>query len=924
MHPSLRGAAASLAVPVVLALALGGCGGSAKSAPAAPRGTTALQQTTTLAPQVATALGAGLERVASDMRQVAASRDGARLPAAVRRSQREVAAMRAVVHAQAATGGSAPSVLTVELQDLREVLDLGALSGLTPAAARLVGIEAERLATDLRARIDRREPGLAAAGPHRGAPAAPTAFRAASAISHDLFRARWALAVGRPLEAAAAVASADRAARALAPAPASLRSAIDRAARAVRANDPVALAAARGSATAAIAAVALTRTVRATAAGRGDEAARWVVVRDLGPTTAPAGVRDDAARAVAALRAGQLTTSAATLAVRRDELDGLQRRTLAQVQQAGVAAYRRDSAARAEAAAVALGYWRILAPGYTSHFGAAAAQTVHRAFAGLTTLPADPAGWDIDAHLTVASSALGNYTAAPATSSDKAQRARQLVSLTSLTTSQLCDRNAPARKKGGDVGEGAVGPTAIVRLIDDLRPGLASADRARLDAVAREVAGLPKAAGILGEEGSPPPATVPHEAERVCDRVRDGVAAVFPAQWRRLGGDEDLDRVEDKLARMEAAAKAGRWGEAEQARRDAYAIFELGPEPRLRAFAPDLATRIEGLFWAAAPDGPNLVDVLSRHTPAAVVHARRQATVAALERARVTLDRSHSGAAVVANGAIVVFREGLEAALILAALAATFAAGGGAWRRPLVIGMLAALPATVATWFATTAAVRSLSGVGLALEAVLDVVALAVLGVILAWFFQRFCWTRFVAKQHARHRRVLALGGTVGPAIALGLLGFTALYREGLETVVYLQALRVDAPTSTVLEGVVVGLAITAVLAVLMLRIRRRLPYRAIVVATAVMIAVLTVVLTGQTARAAQAAGWLGVSPLDITLPNWTGQWLGLYPAVETVIAQVLAAVGVVVLGWVVRSRRERRISRQVARARARKASAAA
>ena len=405
--------------------------------------------------------------------------------------------------------------------------------------------------------------------------------------------------------------------------------------------------------------------------------------------------------------------------MRRDGFDALQRRTTALLQQAALAAYGGRGADRAEAAATAAGYWALLAPEYARRSGPAAADRAGRAFAALA-LPAPPGSGRASRSTPTSRrrrAALGAFTAAPPTAAERASRIRRLVRLTAQTTSQLCDRNAPARRPGGDAGEGAVGPTAIARLIADVRPGLPAADSARLAAILPDLAALPRTAGILGEEGAPPPTAVPPAAGAMCDRVQAAIKSVFPDAWRRLDGDEDIDRIEAQLARMERAAAAGRWGEADQARRTAYAIFELGPEPRLRAFAPDLVVRLENLFWAAAPDGPNLADVLAEGTPPAVVRERRLATVAALEQARAALDRPRSGGAVVVNSAIVVFREGLEAALVLAALIASFAVGGGAWRRPLVAGMLAAVPATLVTWFLTSAAVRSLSGWGLALEA---------------------------------------------------------------------------------------------------------------------------------------------------------------------------------------------------------------
>ncbi len=924
----MRARVAALAAVAVTAVGvvLAGCGGSSSPSDAngSAASTAGASSVATLAAPVAGALTTGLDRVAAELRGAG---QGADVPAAAGRARTEVDALLDAARAQGrAARGRPPSILVLRLRRLDDVLARAAATGsdLSAAQRALVAGEAERLAVDLRTRVQRSEPGLAAAGPHRAAPSAPAPFRQADAVSAALFRARWALAAGDPAGATQAAEEARAAAGAnadasLAAAVPGLDADLARAVRAARRGDAVALAAARGRVEARIAVAAAQRAARAAAAGHGAAAMRWASVRDLGPTTAAPAVRDDAARAAAALDAGRLSPAATALAICRDTIDGFQRRAVALVQQAGLAAYHGREADRAQAAALAARYWSVLEPEYARRLSEPPATAVRAAFAGLAAPTADREGWRLDADVSAAGAALTQFTAAPPTAAERDARAAKLVSLTSLTTSQLCDRNAPARTKGGDIGEGSIGPSAITRLINDVRPTLTSADAARLASVARDLQGLPQAAGILGEEGAPPSPTVPAEAKRLCDRVRDGVAAVFPGQWRRLGGDEDLDRVEAALAKMDAAAAQGRWDEADRQRRAAYAIFELGPEPRLRAFAPDLAVRIEGLFWAAAPDGPNLVDVLSQRSSARVVHERRMATVAAIEQARVALNRSRSNGAVLVDSTIMVFREGLEAALILAALAATFAVGGSAWRRPLVAGMALALPATVITWFATGAAVKSLSGYALTVEAILDVAALVVLVVIMAWFFQRFCWTRFVAKQHARHRRLTALRGVAGPSLALGLLGFTVLYREGFETVIYLQALRLDAGTGTVLQGVALGLALTAILALLMLRLRRRLPYRTIVVVTAAVIGVLTVVMAGQAARGAQAAGWLAIDPIDVDFPAWTGQWLGVYPATQTLVAQLLAAIGVVALGLAVRARRERRVSRQVARARARK-----
>jgi high-affinity iron transporter len=66
-----------------------------------------------------------------------------------------------------------------------------------------------------------------------------------------------------------------------------------------------------------------------------------------------------------------------------------------------------------------------------------------------------------------------------------------------------------------------------------------------------------------------------------------------------------------------------------------------------------------------------------------------------------------------------------------------------------------------------------------------------------------------------------------------------------------------------------------------------------------------------------QLAGWIGTSPIDVSIPGWAGQWFSLFPNVETVAAQV-GAVAIVVGSYVaaqyLRVWRPRRRGQQEAR----------
>ena len=126
------------------------------------------------------------------------------------------------------------------------------------------------------------------------------------------------------------------------------------------------------------------------------------------------------------------------------------------------------------------------------------------------------------------------------------------------------------------------------------------------------------------------------------------------------------------------------------------------------------------------------------------------------------------------------------------------------------------------------------------------------------------------------------------------MLGLTSVYREGFETVLFLQSLQLCAGTATVLEGAGLGLAMTLAVGAVTFYFQRKLPYKKMLIVTGVFIGFVLVVMVGQTVRTMQGTGWVPITPIDITLPYWAGLWFGVYPTVETIGAQIAAAVFVI------------------------------
>jgi high-affinity iron transporter len=280
---------------------------------------------------------------------------------------------------------------------------------------------------------------------------------------------------------------------------------------------------------------------------------------------------------------------------------------------------------------------------------------------------------------------------------------------------------------------------------------------------------------------------------------------------------------------------------------------------------------------------------------------------------------------VVSNAAILVFREGLEAVLILAAITASMVGGLARRRRPVMIGAAFGLVASLLTWLVAQVVLSSLTRYGERLEAVVGLIAIAVLLLVMNWFFHKVYWTEHIRRFHRRRRRLIGEGedGTrVGfwsaQVLGFGLLGLTSVYREGFETVLFLQSLELATDAATVVEGAVLGLALTGVVAVLTFKLQRKLPYRRMLIATGVLLAFVLLVMVGTTVRTLQGIGWLPISPLDVELPYWAGTWLGIFPTWESLGAQVAAMAivfGSYVLAEELRVRRPRRRALRAQRA---------
>jgi high-affinity iron transporter len=256
--------------------------------------------------------------------------------------------------------------------------------------------------------------------------------------------------------------------------------------------------------------------------------------------------------------------------------------------------------------------------------------------------------------------------------------------------------------------------------------------------------------------------------------------------------------------------------------------------------------------------------------------------------------------AAVLDVAVLVLREGLECILVLAAITAGLTGDRQRYRRPIAIGAGVGLLATLASWCIAVRLLDDISGKvsALQLQAATGLLAIVVLLIVMNWFFHKLYWTGWISLHNRRKQELLEESHTRESArklvFGMGLLGFSSLYREGVEVVLFLQSYRLRLGNEPVYLGVLFGSVLSSIVALLTFIGHSKLPYRKMLVWTGVLLGLVLFVMVGEQAQEMQLAHWLPTTPIRSLagrLPGWMGLWFSIFPTVETLTAQALALV---------------------------------
>lgn len=363
-------------------------------------------------------------------------------------------------------------------------------------------------------------------------------------------------------------------------------------------------------------------------------------------------------------------------------------------------------------------------------------------------------------------------------------------------------------------------------------------------------------------------------------------------------GKLNFDRARALLGELRGAVERG---ESDAAQRLAIAAYLDGVEPNevsLRVEQPELLRKIESTFTG-------LRQAVDPHSGVAKAEVLRKLTEATGLLAEAEQGAGGQVAAFLASLTIAL-REGLEVALLIAALLAFLRKSGQAHLTRLVhLGWLLAIPAGLLTFVAVGALV---SGAQRELaEGIMTLVAAAILITMTHWI---------IGAKEAKHwlgflrRRVEGAGeqAELGQKLALIGLSFFAVYREAVEVVLFYRTLLVsagDKGRSDVIWGAVLGVIVMVAVVLIVGRIGRKLNPRPVMLVSSALLSLLAIMMTGNGLHALQEGGYLGMTAIRLFGHEWSGvPMLGLHPTWQVVLGQCVVALLLIVPSLVERARR--------------------
>ena len=247
---------------------------------------------------------------------------------------------------------------------------------------------------------------------------------------------------------------------------------------------------------------------------------------------------------------------------------------------------------------------------------------------------------------------------------------------------------------------------------------------------------------------------------------------------------------------------------------------------------------------------------------------------------------------------LILLREGLEAMLVIAALAAYLRKAGASHKVPFLYAGagVAIVCSLIAAWIFETFNNGAHNDL---LEGCIILLAAALMLYVSGWLAIRQDPASWKAELKQQAERALSRNADW----AIALLAFMAVFREGAETVIFIHTLAVTDGgwTVSLIGGLVAAAIVLAGLYFAIDRLAQRLPLRPLFIATSAFLFVMAVKFVGEGIQEFQEQLMIPYTPVDSA--SWLSS-LGLNASWEALGAQALIILLAIASFWILARRR--------------------
>nr|WP_277952747.1 FTR1 family protein [Staphylococcus warneri] len=182
------------------------------------------------------------------------------------------------------------------------------------------------------------------------------------------------------------------------------------------------------------------------------------------------------------------------------------------------------------------------------------------------------------------------------------------------------------------------------------------------------------------------------------------------------------------------------------------------------------------------------------------------------------------------------------------------------------------------------------------MEAILGIVAVVLMYVVGIWMHRRSNAQRWNEMIQSMYNNAMSKGNL----ILLGTIGLISVLREGVEVIIFYMGMIGSITTKDFILGIGLAIIILIIFAFAFRFIVKLIPVRFIFRVLSILIFVMTFKMLGVSIQKLQLLGYMPQHSIE-GLP--TLSWIGFYPSVETIIAQVILII--LILGFVLYNRKK-------------------